>query len=73
MIMEDIKTQNSDSIKKANDPAIYKSIVIGLIICMIGTFGRFAYDSTVVSIIAWVFLLIGTWICCKAVFKILAA
>lgn len=71
MKMENNKVQNSESIQKANDPAIYKTIVIGLILCMIGTFGRFAYDSFAVSLITWIILFIGAIICCKAVFKIL--
>lgn len=65
------KAQNTESMEKANDPSIYKSIVVGLIICMVGTFGRFLHDSFMVSLITWIILFIGSFICCKAVFRIL--
>lgn len=73
MNMENIKAKNTESMEKANDPAIYKTIVIGLIFCMVGTFGRFLHDSFMVSLITWIILFIGTFICCKAVFQILNA
>jgi hypothetical protein len=40
---------------------------------MVGVFLRFAFDSAILSIVSWAILLIGAFICCKAVFKILDA
>lgn len=71
--MEQVTNQNTESMKKANDSSIYKLMTIGILIGILGVYLRFAYDSTTLSIVSWVILLIGTIIACKAVFKILDA
>ncbi|GAB1463151.1 hypothetical protein [Pedobacter sp. UBA4863] len=65
--------EREKSIDTANQPAIYMTILVGVIICVIGTFLRFAFDSTALSLVSWAILAIGTVICCKGVFKILDA
>ena len=65
--------EREKSIDTANQPAIYMTILVGVIICVIGTFLRFAFDSMALSLVSWGILAIGTVICCKGVFKILDA
>ena len=65
--------QREHSMETANDPAIYKSMLVGIVISMIGVFLRFAFDSMWLSIASWLILLIGSVWCCVAVFKILNA
>ncbi|MBY0543333.1 MAG: hypothetical protein K2P75_08005 [Sphingobacteriaceae bacterium] len=65
--------QRDQSMQTANQTSIYKLILVGVVVSMIGVFLRFAFDSTMLSIASWVILFIGAFICCKAVFKILDA
>ena len=64
---------NTESMKRANDPSIYKLMVVGILIGILGVYLRFAADSTTLSIVSWVILTIGSVIACKGVFKILDA
>jgi uncharacterized membrane protein len=59
--------------KTANQTSIYQLLVVGIIVSILGVYLRFAGDSSTLSIISWVILFVGAFICCKAVFKILAA
>ncbi len=70
--MSDEQKQKTD-MEVANEPAHYKTIVFGLVICMIGSYLRFAFDSVMLSTVSLVILFIGAFICCKAVFKILVS
>ncbi|KQC00494.1 hypothetical protein [Pedobacter sp. Hv1] len=65
--------EREQSMETANQPSIYMLILVGVVVSMVGVFARFAFDSTTLSIVSWVILLIGSIICCKAVFKILNA
>lgn len=65
--------EREKSMETANQTPIYMLIAVGVIVSMIGVFLRFAFDSTILSIVSWVILFIGSFICCKAVFKILDA
>ncbi|MET3113416.1 putative membrane protein [Pedobacter sp. CG_S7] len=71
--MDQTPKHNTESMQRANQNAIYQLLVIGIIASMVGVFLRFAGDSMILSIVSWVILLVGAFICCKAVFKILAA
>ncbi|WP_432712469.1 hypothetical protein [Pedobacter sp.] len=71
--MEQTPKHNTESMQRANDSSIYILLVVGIIASVIGVFLRFAGDSMILSIISWVILFVGAFICCKAVFKILAA
>ena len=71
--MEQTPKHNTESMQNANQTAIYKMIVIGLFVSIVGVFLRFAADNTTLSIISWVILFVGAFICCKAVFKILGS
>lgn len=71
--MDQTPKHSTDSMKSANDESIYKLLVVGIIVTMTGVFLRFAYDSNILSIICWVILFVGAFICCKAVFKILGS
>jgi uncharacterized membrane protein len=71
--MEETQKHNTESMKRANDTSIYKLIVVGILIGILGVYLRFAGDSTTLSIVSWVILLIGAVVACKGVFKILDA
>jgi hypothetical protein len=71
--MEQTPKHNTESMKRANELSIYKLMVVGILIGILGVYLRFAGDSTTLSIVSWVILLIGTIVACKGVFKILAA
>jgi len=71
--MDQKQTHNTKSMQNANDAGIYKLIVAGIIVSMLGVYLRFAFDSMILSIVSWVILFIGAFICCKAVFKILGS
>ena len=71
--MEQTPKHNTDSMKRANDGSIYKLMVVGILITMLGVYLRFAGDSMTLSIVSWVILFVGSIIACKGVFKILAA
>ncbi|MFA6275269.1 MAG: hypothetical protein WC622_00860 [Pedobacter sp.] len=65
--------ERDQSMKSANQVSIYKSLLVGILIGVVGVFGRFAFDSTALSIACWAILLIGTIWSFRAVFKILDA
>jgi hypothetical protein len=65
--------EREHSMSTANDPAIYKSMLVGIVISIIGVFLRFAFDAVWLSVLSWVILLIGAVWCCISVFKILNA
>ena len=65
--------QNTESMQTANQPGIYKLMIVGVLICMVGTYARFAFDSWVLSLVSWIVLFIGAIIAIKGVFKILDA
>lgn len=71
--MEQTPKHNTESMKRANETSIYKLMVVGILISILGVYLRFAADSTTLSIVSWVILTIGTIVACKAVFKILDA
>jgi uncharacterized membrane protein HdeD (DUF308 family) len=71
--MEQTPKQNTESMKRANDVATYKLMTVGILVGIVGVYLRFAFDSTALSIVSWVILLIGAVIACKGVFKILNA
>ncbi|WP_276089583.1 hypothetical protein [Pedobacter sp. JY14-1] len=71
--MEQTPKHNTESMKRANELSIYKLITIGTLIGIVGVYLRFAADSTMLSIVSWAILLIGSIIACKGVFRILAA
>lgn len=71
--MEQTPKHNTESMKRANEVSIYKLMTVGILISMVGVFLRFAADSTMLSIVSWAILFIGSIIACKGVFKILAA
>ncbi|KQM66343.1 hypothetical protein ASE74_08000 [Pedobacter sp. Leaf216] len=64
---------NTESMKTANQPGIYKMMIFGVLVCMVGTYARFAYDSWQLSLASWIILFIGAIIAIKGVFKILDA
>ena len=71
--MEQTPNQNTESMKRANNESIYKLMIVGILIGIVGVYLRFAFDSTTLSIVSWVILFVGAWIACKGVFKILDA
>ncbi|WP_316793285.1 hypothetical protein [Pedobacter frigoris] len=71
--MEQTPKHNTESMKRANEVSIYKLMTVGILVSILGVYLRFAADSTMLSIVSWVILLIGSIIACKGVFKILAA
>ncbi|MNK98226.1 hypothetical protein D3C87_1185850 [compost metagenome] len=71
--MEQTPKHNTESMKRANETSIYKLMTVGILISILGVYLRFAGDSTTLSIVSWVILLIGSIVACKGVFKILAA
>ena len=71
--MEQTPKQNTESMKRANDVSTYKLMTVGILVGIVGVYLRFAFDSTALSVVSWVILLIGAVIACKGVFKILNA
>lgn len=71
--MEQTPNHNTESMKRANEASIYKLMTVGILIGVLGTFLRFAYDSTALSIVSWLIILVGTIVAFKAVFKILGS
>lgn len=65
--------ETQKSMETANQTGIYKSLLVGIIISIIGVYLRFAVDATWMSILSWVILFLGAIWCCIAVFKILDA
>jgi len=64
---------NTESMQTANQPGIYRLIIFGVLISMVGTYLRFAHDSWQMSLISWIILFVGAIISIKGVFKILDA
>ncbi|QPH41681.1 hypothetical protein [Pedobacter endophyticus] len=64
---------NTESMQTANQPGIYRLIIFGVLVCMVGTYLRFAHDSWQMSLISWIILFVGAIISIKGVFKILDA
>lgn len=71
--MEQTPKHNTESMKRANEVSIYKLMVVGILIGILGVYLRFAADSVTLSIVSWAILTVGSIIACKGVFKILAA
>lgn len=71
--MDQRPIHNTESMKTANQTSIYTLLIVGIIVSMVGVYLRFAFDSSTLSLISWIILFLGAIICCKAVFKILAA
>ncbi|RZK49947.1 MAG: hypothetical protein EOO99_04155 [Pedobacter sp.] len=65
--------EREKSMATANESSIYMLMLVGILIGVVGVFLRFAGDSTMLSIISWAILAVGTVIACKGVFKILDA
>lgn len=64
---------NTESMKRANQPGIYKMMIFGVLVSLVGVYLRFAFDSFTLSLVSWIILFIGATICIKGVFKILDA
>lgn len=64
---------NTESMQKANQESIYKLMIVGVLISIVGTYLRFAFDSWLLSLVSWIVLFIGAVIAIKGVFKILEA
>ena len=64
------KQERIKSMDNANQSAHYMLILVGTIVALVGVFLRFAFDSTILSIVSWVVLFVGAFIACKGVFKI---
>ncbi len=65
--------EREQSIHTANEPAIYMTIAVGVVICMVGVFLRFAYDAMWLSLVSWAILAVGAVVSIMGVFKILNA
>ena len=65
--------EREQSIQTANQPAIYMTIMVGVVICIVGVFLRFAYDAMWLSLISWAILAVGAVVAIMGVFKILNA
>lgn len=65
--------QNTKSMENANQASIYKLLIVGVVVSMVGVYLRFAFDSSMLSLVSWIILFLGAFICCKAVFKILGS
>ncbi|MFN0291836.1 hypothetical protein [Pedobacter helvus] len=65
--------EREKSIDTANQPSIYMTILVGVVICVVGTFLRFAFDALWLSLLSWAILAVGTVICCMGVFRILGS
>lgn len=65
--------EREQSIGTANQPSIYMTILIGVVICVVGTFLRFAFDALWLSLLSWAILAVGTVVCCMGVFRILGS
>ncbi|WP_219224035.1 hypothetical protein [Pedobacter antarcticus] len=69
--MEQTPKHNTKSMQNANETSIYKLLVVGIVVSIVGVYLRFAMDSTILSLVSWIILFLGAFICFKAVFKIL--
>lgn len=71
--MEQTPNHNTKSMQTANESSIYKLLIVGVVVSLVGVYLRFAFDSNMLSLVSWIILFLGAFICFKAVFKILAA
>lgn len=71
--MEQTPKHNTKSMQNANETAIYKLLVVGIVVSLVGVYLRFAFDSNILSLVSWIILFVGAFICFKAVFKILGS
>ncbi|PST84107.1 hypothetical protein C7T94_05080 [Pedobacter yulinensis] len=71
--MEQPIRHNTPSMQKANQPGIYTTIIVGVLIAMVGTYLRFAFDSFMLSLVSWIILFVGAVVSIAGVFKILKA
>lgn len=71
--MEQAPKHNTKSMQNANETSIYKLLIVGIVVSIVGVYLRFAMDSNILSLVSWIILFLGAFICCKAVFKILNA
>ncbi|MBB6502737.1 hypothetical protein [Pedobacter cryoconitis] len=71
--MEQTPKHNTKSMQNANQTSIYKLLIAGIVVSIVGVYLRFAFDSTTLSLVSWIILFLGAFICCKAVFKILGS
>ncbi|WP_129715988.1 hypothetical protein [Pedobacter sp. SYP-B3415] len=71
--MEQPVRHNTQSMQKANQPGIYSTIIVGVLIAMVGTYLRFAFDSFMLSLVSWIILFVGAIVSIAGVFKILKA
>ncbi len=69
--MEPTSEHNTKSMQKANETSIYVQIIIGVLVALVGVFLRFAFDSSMLSLVSWIILFVGAIISIRAVFKIL--
>ncbi|KEQ31055.1 hypothetical protein [Pedobacter antarcticus] len=69
--MEQTPKHNTKSMQNANETSIYKLLIVGIVVSIVGVYLRFAMDSTILSLVSWIILFLGAFICFKAVFKIL--
>lgn len=65
--------ERENSMKTANETAIYSSLALWAVVSVIGVFLRFAYDSLTLSLVSWAILVVGFVMACKTAFKILNA
>ncbi len=59
------------SIEKANETGNYLLLTAAIAVGLVGVYLRFAHDSTTLSVVSWIILLVGVLIALRAVFKIL--
>jgi hypothetical protein len=71
--MEQGPKHNTKSMQNANQASIYKLLVVGVVVSIVGVYLRFAGDSMILSLVSWIILFLGAFICIKAVFKILGS
>lgn len=71
--MEQTPKHNTKSMQNANETSIYKLLVVGIVVSILGVYLRFAFDSNMLSLVSWIILFLGAFICIKAVFKILGS
>lgn len=65
--------ERENSMKTANDLAIYSSLALWAVVTVVGVFLRFAFDSLTLSLVSWAILAFGFVMCCVTAFKILNA
>jgi len=71
--MEEAPKLGTKSMQNANESSIYKLLIVGVVVSLVGVYLRFAFDSSILSLVSWIILFLGAFICFKAVFKILGS